>query len=71
MLVKLLFVLTIHSVPDKKPYSLCDAASFVVMRERSIAEALTTDKHFEQEWTRETTAVNTSLHKKFNCCPSN
>ena len=34
--------------PDKT-YSLCDAASFVVMRDRSIAEALTTDKHFEQE----------------------
>jgi len=34
--------------PDKS-YSLCDAASFCVMRDRSIAEALTTDKHFEQE----------------------
>lgn len=34
--------------PDKN-YSLCDAASFVVMREREITEALTTDKHFEQE----------------------
>ena len=34
--------------PDKR-YSLCDAASFVVLRERGIAEALTTDKHFEQE----------------------
>lgn len=32
-----------------KNYSLCDAVSFVLMRERSIAEALTTDKHFEQE----------------------
>jgi predicted nucleic acid-binding protein len=34
--------------PDKT-YSLCDAASFVLMRERGISEALTTDKHFEQE----------------------
>ncbi len=34
--------------PDKT-YSLCDAASFVVMKERKIADALTTDKHFEQE----------------------
>ncbi len=34
--------------PDKD-YSLCDAISFVIMREREIAEALTTDKHFEQE----------------------
>jgi predicted nucleic acid-binding protein len=34
--------------PDKN-YSLCDAASFVVMRMRDISEALTTDKHFEQE----------------------
>ena len=32
-----------------KDYSLCDAASFVVMRERGISESLTTDKHFRQE----------------------
>ena len=32
-----------------KTYSLCDAVSFIVMREREMAEALTTDKHFEQE----------------------
>jgi len=32
-----------------KLYSLCDAVSFVVMRERKITEALTTDHHFEQE----------------------
>lgn len=30
-------------------YSLCDAASFVVMRDRKIAAALTSDAHFEQE----------------------
>jgi predicted nucleic acid-binding protein len=34
--------------PDKT-YSLCDAVSFVLMRQRMIVEALTTDKHFEQE----------------------
>lgn len=32
-----------------KTYSLCDAVSFVVMRERGYLAALTTDKHFEQE----------------------
>ncbi len=32
-----------------KTYSLCDAASFVVMREYGLTEALTTDKHFTQE----------------------
>ena len=32
-----------------KTYSLCDAVSFVVMRERGISESLTTDKHFRQE----------------------
>jgi uncharacterized protein len=32
-----------------KTYSLCDAVSFVLMRERSVLEALTTDRHFEQE----------------------
>ena len=32
-----------------KMYSTCDAVSFVLMRERGITEALTTDTHFEQE----------------------
>ena len=32
-----------------KDYSVCDAVSFVIMRERGISAALTTDKHFEQE----------------------
>ena len=32
-----------------KTYSLCDAVSFVVMRQYQIREALTTDRHFEQE----------------------
>jgi hypothetical protein len=34
--------------PDKT-YSLCDAVSFVLMRRRNLSEALTTDRHFEQE----------------------
>lgn len=34
--------------PDKT-YSLCDAVSFVLMRQRKISDALTTDHHFEQE----------------------
>jgi predicted nucleic acid-binding protein len=32
-----------------KTYSLCDAVSFVLMKRRSTVEALTTDRHFEQE----------------------
>lgn len=32
-----------------KTYSLCDAVSFLLMRERNITDALTTDRHFEQE----------------------
>jgi uncharacterized protein len=32
-----------------KTYSLCDAVSFVIMREWNLLEALTTDKHFKQE----------------------
>jgi len=34
--------------PDKS-YSLCDAVSFVLMRQYKISEALSTDRHFEQE----------------------
>lgn len=32
-----------------KAYSLCDAVSFVLMQQRDLTEALTTDRHFEQE----------------------
>jgi uncharacterized protein len=32
-----------------KSYSLCYAVSFVLMRQRKLKEALTTDRHFEQE----------------------
>lgn len=32
-----------------KSYSLCDAVSFVLMQRRGIREALTSDRHFEQE----------------------
>lgn len=32
-----------------KAYSLCDATSFVIMRQRRLSQALTTDRHFEQE----------------------
>ena len=34
--------------PDKT-YSLCDAVSFVLMRQWHFSEAITTDRHFEQE----------------------
>jgi len=32
-----------------KSYSLCDAVSFLLMKRQGIQEALTTDRHFEQE----------------------
>lgn len=32
-----------------RSYSLADAVSFVLMRERGIEETLTTDRHFESE----------------------
>jgi len=38
--------------PDKS-YSLCDAMSFVLMKERGISDALTTDHHFKQEGFRQ------------------
>lgn len=34
--------------PDKG-YSLCDAVSFLLMQDRGLSDALTTDHHFEQE----------------------
>jgi len=37
----------LRSRPDRL-WSLVDAASFVVMQERGLVEALTTDHHFEQ-----------------------
>jgi predicted nucleic acid-binding protein len=37
-----------------KTYSLCDAVSFILMRDRRIDDALTTDRHFEQEGFRST-----------------
>jgi uncharacterized protein len=33
--------------PDKD-WSLIDCASFIVMRENNLSQALTTDEHFEQ-----------------------
>ena len=41
--------MTLLLARQDKTYSLCDAVSFVLMRQRNISEALTTDKHFEQE----------------------
>ena len=41
--------MTLLSERQDKTYSLCDAVSFVLMRQRNITEALTTDHHFEQE----------------------
>jgi uncharacterized protein len=32
-----------------KDYSLCDAVSFILMREHKVLDALTSDRHFEQE----------------------
>ncbi len=40
--------LTMLKVQLDKSYSLCDAISFLLMTERAVREALTTDRHFEQ-----------------------
>ena len=37
----------LQAQPDKT-YSLCDAVSFLLMRDRGLTEALTTDHPFEQ-----------------------
>ena len=31
-----------------KSYSVCDAVSFVLMKQRGVVDALTTDHHFDQ-----------------------
>jgi predicted nucleic acid-binding protein len=41
--------MTLLLTRQDKTYSLCDAVSFVLMRKHEIVNALTTDKHFEQE----------------------
>jgi predicted nucleic acid-binding protein len=41
--------MTLLLARQDKTYSLCDAVSFVLMRQRSITEGLTTDHHFGQE----------------------
>ncbi len=41
--------MTLLLTRQDKTYSLCDAVSFVLMRQRGVMDALTTDKHFEQE----------------------
>ena len=42
-------VVTLLLARSDKGYSLCDAVSFVLMRQHAISAALTTDRHFEQE----------------------
>jgi predicted nucleic acid-binding protein len=42
-------VVELLTLRQDKTYSLYDAVSFVLMRQRGVAEALTTDRHFEQE----------------------
>ena len=41
--------LTLFKSRQDKSYSLCDAVSFMLMREHGLDKALTTDRHFEQE----------------------
>ncbi len=43
-----------------KTYSLCDGVSFVLMRSRDQNEALTTDRHFDQEGLRRLLVAPTS-----------
>ena len=41
--------LALYKARRDKGYSLTDCSSMLLMRERRLSEALTTDRHFEQE----------------------
>ena len=41
--------LALYKARPDKGYSLTDCSSMLLMRERRLSEALTTDRHFEQE----------------------
>ena len=41
--------LALYTARPDKGYSLTDCSSMLLMRERRLSEALTTDRHFEQE----------------------
>ncbi len=41
--------LALYKARPDKGYSLTDCSSMLLMRERRVSEALTTDRHFEQE----------------------
>jgi uncharacterized protein len=41
--------LAFYKARSDKGYSLTDCGSMLLMRERHLSEALTTDRHFEQE----------------------
>ena len=41
--------LALYNARPDKGYSLTDCGSMLLMRERRLSEALTTDRHFEQE----------------------
>lgn len=41
--------LALYEARPDKGYSLTDCGSMLLMRERRLSEALTTDRHFEQE----------------------
>ena len=41
--------LALYKARPDKGYSLTDCSSMLLMRERHLSEALTTDRHFEQE----------------------
>ncbi|PYP86948.1 MAG: hypothetical protein DMF61_12200 [Blastocatellia bacterium AA13] len=55
------YAIALSSPKDDKEWGITDCISFVVMRERRLTKALTTDRHFQQAGFRTLLRENLNL----------